>query len=175
MLTQRRRPISNRVSLECVFPAHLGFSPDPGPRWQPSDFDFDRDYPRLQTMNSLYFSTNPNLRNFETVERTMGGAAATRDFFRLFLLPGREHCGGGDGAWAVDYLTYLDGWVENGVAPDSITTFHPKNSNPDVDLQFPLAPDAIGFSRPAYPYPARTVYRGKGDPNSANSFEARGR
>ena len=49
---------------------------------------------------------------YETVKRTMAGLAATGDSFRLFVVPRMKHCTGGDGAFAVDYLSYLEGRVE---------------------------------------------------------------
>ena len=55
---------------------------------------------------------------YETVEKTMGGLKATEDFYRLFPIPGMNHCGGGDGVSTFDYLSYLEAWVERGEAPD---------------------------------------------------------
>lgn len=46
------------------------------------------------------------------VEKTMGGRTATQELFRLFIIPGMDHCTGGDGPFAVDYLSYLEAWVE---------------------------------------------------------------
>jgi feruloyl esterase len=115
----------------------------------------------------------------------MGGRAATQDFFRLFVLPGMGHCSGGDGAFAVDYLSYLEDWVEAGKAPTEIMSFHVRNEdllsgmregriNFEKEwkkrLRFPLDPMFIGFSRPVFPYPTKAKYRGHGDPNLAKSF-----
>jgi len=176
---------------------YLGFFPDPGPSWQPGNFDFDRDHERLGMMESLYASTNPDLRKFkaaggkllvyqgwndeavkplstidyyETVERTMGGRAATQDFFRLFMLPGVGHCAGGEGAYAFDSLGYLEAWAEAGNPPGMIVAAHLKSAA-EPFVTFPLAPSAVDFSRPAYPYPLQAKYRGRGDPNSAASFQ----
>jgi len=176
---------------------YMGFTPDPGPGWQPTDFDFDRDYKRLGMMESLYRATNPDLRAFkarggklivsqgwydsgspmpletvdyyETVERTMGGEKSTHDFFRLFMVPGRDHCGGGDGAWAVDYLSYLEAWVESNRPPDVMLGSHPKDAN----VKYPIDSGAVQFSRPLYPYPLRAQYTGRGDPNNAANFAAK--
>ncbi len=41
------------------------------------------------------------------VEREMGGAEATGEFFRLFMVPGMAHCAGGPGAWDTDYVAPL--------------------------------------------------------------------
>jgi hypothetical protein len=186
---------------------YLFFLPEPGPTWKLSDFDFDRDYTRLPLMETIYDSSNPDLRKFkaaggkmiayqgmndnsvlprstidyyEAVTRTMGGPAETRDFFRLFLLPGVLHCTGGSGAFAVDYLSYLEAWVENGRAPDELLSSHisfDDMSGTKFDaaeyerrLDFPLDPGKVTFSRPVYPYPVTTKYAGHGDPREALSF-----
>ena len=101
----------------------------------------------ITLMETLYDSSNPDLRRFkaaggkmiiyqglndtavlpratvdyfETVERTMGGRVATQEFVRFFLLPGAQHCLCGDGAWAVDWLSHLEAWVEKGQAPKKV-------------------------------------------------------
>jgi len=61
---------------------------------------------------------------YETVERTMGGRAATQDFLRFFTMPGMGHCGGGAGANDFDYLSYLESWVEQGQAPEGLVGAH---------------------------------------------------
>ena len=176
---------------------YMGFMPAPGPSWKSSDFDFDQDYKRLGMLESLYASTNPDLRKFkaaggklilwqgwadgtisplstidyyETVERTMGGAAATRDFFRLFMLPGVEHCWGGEGASVVDFLSYMEAWVEKNQAPDIMMSAHVKASSFSDLLNWPTDPTLIGFTRPVYPYPLQAKYKGTGDPNKAENF-----
>ena len=114
--------------------------------WTSSNYDFDRDYKRLG-LAALYTDTNPDLRHFkaaggkllvyqggtdttemptaivdyyETVEKVMGGSKPTQDFFRLFVIPGMNHCGGGVGAYSIDYLTYMENWVERDQAPDEM-------------------------------------------------------
>jgi feruloyl esterase len=157
--------------------------------------DYARDYQRLSTMEAIYGASNPDLREFkhaggkfllyhgwadvlppqntvdyyETVERTMGGHAATQEFLRLFMIPGMGHCGDGDGAWVIDYLSYLEAWVEKDQAPETVIGYHVKREDlPRVD--FPLNPALVEFSRPVYPYPFWAKYRGTGDPHDAASF-----
>ena len=56
---------------------------------------------------------------YEGVEKLMGGRAQTRDFFRLFLIPGVHHCAGGPGLTEFDALTLLvELGPEKGQAPD---------------------------------------------------------
>ncbi|MDX2145740.1 MAG: tannase/feruloyl esterase family alpha/beta hydrolase [Rhodospirillaceae bacterium] len=181
---------------------YLGFMPDPGPAWQPTDFDFDRDYKRLGMMETIYSGSNPDLRAFkarggkmisyqgwadqsvvplnvidyyELAERTMGGQAAIQDFYRLFMVPGMNHCRGGVGADAIDYLSYLETWVEKGEAPDMMLAARVK---PEVAMdfqsgyRFPLTADEIAFTRPAYPYPLQYRFKGTGDADDASNHEA---
>jgi feruloyl esterase len=205
---------------------YLNFMPPPGPNWKLSSFDFDRDYKRLGQIDSLYSASNPDLREFkraggkmilyhgwnddgpspaqtidyyEAATRTMGGLKPTQDFFRLFLIPGMIHCTGGEGAYAIDYLSYLEDWVEHGQEPDKLVGAHPDDTylirseqallppnyraeHPEKDeralatdgawdLQFPIDPDVpITFTRPIYPYPLHAKYKGDGDPNKAVNF-----
>lgn len=186
---------------------YAAFDPDPGPAWQPEGFDFDRDYKRLGVADALADAVNPDLRKFkaaggkllvyagwsdaagmplhavdyyETVERVAGGRAATQDFFRLFVIPGMEHAYG-DGAFAVDWLSYLEAWVEHQRPPDELVSFHVKlddlNLNDAGDRRelarrttYPLNPNTIEFSRPVYPYPTTVRYSGYGDARDSASF-----
>lgn len=181
--------------------AYLGFMPAPGREWQLDDFDFDRDPQRMALAESLLgAANNPDLRRFkaaggklilyqglqdeadipadaidyyETTERTMGGRKVAQDFFRLFLIPGMNHCSGGPGATVIDYLSYLEGWSEQGKAPDRIVGAHLDNVNHGASRQiiFPLDASApVRFTRPVYPYPIRAKYKGRGDTNDAASF-----
>jgi feruloyl esterase len=182
---------------------YMAFIPDPGPSWKPADFDWDRDPPRLAMMESLYSGSNPDLRRFkaaggklivyqgwadqsvlplniidyyETAERTMGGRAPTQEFLRLFMIPGMNHCYGGEGAYTIDYLSGLEAWVERGEAPDALRSVHPKTESPlgvTWGAALPGAEDTL-FSRPAYPYPLQPRYLGKGDPRDAESYLPQG-
>lgn len=67
-----------------------------------------------------------SLDYFESVQQKMGD---TRDFHRLFMVPGMNHCGGGEGPWQVDWLGVLERWVENGEAPTALTATHPENGS----------------------------------------------
>jgi feruloyl esterase len=101
----------------------------------------------------------------------LGGAAALAPFLRLFMIPGMAHCGGGDGPEAVDWLSVLEAWVENGTAPASITAMKPvKRLTYPNEYRFPLAAAEIAFARPVFPYPAYARYTGSGDPKATVSF-----
>lgn len=60
----------------------------------------------------------------QSVQGRVGDAAP---FYRLFMVPGMNHCGGGRGPWQVEWLGALDRWVEQGDAPDALTGRHPSN------------------------------------------------
>jgi len=197
----------------------LGFMPDAGPNWQRQDFDFNRDYKRLGTMEALYHGSNPDLRKFkeqggklilyhgwsdaggggiaplktvdyyETVEKTMGGRAATQGFLRFFMVPGMGHCSGGTGANDFDFLSYLEAWVEHGKAPDVMVGAHvdsdafwrkAQTENTDTEKlmagwkAFLADPASRTFTRPVYPYPAYAKYKGTGDPTKAENFVSGG-
>jgi Tannase and feruloyl esterase len=176
---------------------YMGFVPAAGPVWKSTDFDFDRDYKRLGMLESLYASTNPDLRRFKTaggklimyhgwadggisplntidyyeaVGRAMGGPKATRDFLRLFMVPGMDHCSGGEGASTIDFLGYMEAWVEHGHAPDVMISAHLKSDTDTRSTGLPLDPHQIAFTRPLYPYPAQARYKGVGDINQAENY-----
>jgi hypothetical protein len=194
---------------------YLLYRPAAGGSWRIQDFDFDHDYQRLG-LGAMYTDSNPDLRRFkaagakllvaqggydgleipgaifdyyETVERTMGSRADTMDFFRLFLVPGMRHCSAGDGAFAVDYLTYLEAWVEQARAPevmigahvdtDYLLTQSTEEEGSPRDrvwwaafrLTYPLDAEVpVTFTRPFYPYPAYAKYTGRGSPSDARNF-----
>ena len=163
----------------------MGRFPALGRGWAPETYDFSSDYKRNDVMETLYAADNPDLRRFknaggkfinysgwndmgtvpagaidyyQTVERTMGGRAATQEFFRLFVIPGALHCRGGDGAESIDFLTNIENWVEHGKAPDVMVGSHKD------------ATGAVAFTRPVYPYPIQVHYKGVGDPKDAANF-----
>ena len=51
---------------------------------------------------------------YESALRTMGDKE-TKEFYRLFLIPGMFHCSGGVGCGTVDWLTPMVDWVEEGI------------------------------------------------------------
>lgn len=98
------------------------------------------------------------------------GEDAVRDSVRFYLVPGMDHCAGGDGAFIVDWLSAMEDWVERGQAPGVLDAAHPA-----------LVPGARGlpplqshpYSRPLCPYPLVATYNGRGDTADAANFECR--
>ena len=83
--------------------------------------------------------------------------AETRDFYRLFMVPGLGHCAGGPGATDFDAMSALERWVEEGVAPEVIAARR-------------VVDGEVVFERPLCAYPAVARYDGVGDPDAAASF-----
>ncbi len=86
--------------------------------------------------------------------------ANVADYCRLFLVPGCLHCGGGPGASDVDWLSAIVDWVEKGKAPDTLIASKKENGK-------------VVMTRPLYAYPETAIYKGNGDPNSADSFQVK--
>lgn len=63
---------------------------------------------------------------YEDVGRRMG---RTDDFYKLYLVPGMLHCGGGPGPSNVDWLSILDRWVTQSDAPAELTAAGANNSS----------------------------------------------
>jgi tannase/feruloyl esterase len=81
----------------------------------------------------------------------------TRDFFRLFMVPGMAHCGGGVGPDQNDAVTAMIDWVEKGKAPDSIVASKITNGR-------------VVRTRPLCPYPQVARYKGDGSIDEAANF-----
>ena len=104
-----------------------------------------------------------------------GNLEETERFYRLFMLPGVGHCGGGPGPnnfgqetqIAVspdpehDVVSALMQWVERGTAPEKLITTKFNNDDPKQGIQ---------MQRPLYPYPTEPVYNGTGNTDKAESF-----
>lgn len=95
---------------------------------------------------------------YAQVHTRHGGLEATRDWFRVFLVPGMFHCRGGDAPNEFDLLSAMVAWVEKGVAPDAVLA---------TQLN---ADKSVKRTRPLYAYPAYAEYSGKGDVNDAANW-----
>jgi feruloyl esterase len=97
---------------------------------------------------------------YEAVQEAMGGEREASSFYRLFMVPGMGHCGGGPGPSAFDALDALESWVENGKPPDRIPASH-------------VSDGKVDRTRPLCPYPLVARYQGAGSTDEAASFECR--
>ncbi|KAF7550751.1 hypothetical protein G7Z17_g5504 [Cylindrodendrum hubeiense] len=100
-----------------------------------------------------------SIRYLQEVEQIMGGEVATKDFFRLFLAPGVDHCGFGPTPGAVPTAPFnaLLSWVENGVVPEILEAETLPNST-------------AHFTRKICRYPLVAKYRGRGDRAAAKNY-----
>ena len=102
----------------------------------------------------------PTIDYYETMTRTMGGPEPTRKFARFFAIPGMDHCAGGEGASAINYMAAITDWVEKGEAPEKLRGVHVVAGAPldyfGVDLPL-LDPKYIAFERDHYAWPKGSV------------------
>lgn len=114
---------------------------------------------------------------YEQVAKANGGLEKTQEFYRLFMVPGMNHCSGGIGASnfggvgqqippvrdaAHDLQTAMENWVERGTPPAQFTGTKFTDSEP--------ATRTVQFTRPVCLYPAVPRYTGTGDPNDDSNF-----
>jgi hypothetical protein len=154
----------------------------PKPDYDYRTFDFDRDIHTLDDWSKLADAKNPDLSKFkkrggkllmtygwaDTILQPMMGVnyyeqavakngSDTTQFFRLFMAPGMEHCGGGIGPDRHDSMTAIIDWVEKGKAPDSMV------ASREVDKR-------VVRTRPLCPYPQVARYSGQGSIDDAANF-----
>ena len=154
----------------------------PQPDYDYKTFNFDRDIRLLDDWSKQADAKNPDLAQFrkrggkllmtygwaDSILQPMMGvnyyeqAVAengrnTTDFFRLFMVPGMAHCGGGIGPDRHDAMTAMINWVEKGKAPDSMQASRVVNNQ-------------VVRTRPLCPYPQVARYSGKGSIDDAANF-----
>ena len=96
-----------------------------------------------------------SIHYFESVHAASGALADSS--YRLFMAPGMNHCGGGDGPNTFDMLTALEQWREHGNPPGAVVASHVTNGKVDR-------------TRPLCPYPAVARYKGSGSTDEASNF-----
>ena len=113
---------------------------------------------------------------FERFERLAGGPVPAAAFMRLFVYAGMDHALRGPNAGRVDYCTHLERWIEptSHRAPDQPLLQRRRETDDDAPLFAAAALDEkdVAFTRPAYPYPLRAMYKGYGDVNRWQSWYA---
>jgi feruloyl esterase len=105
-------------------------------------------------------SPDASVNYYKSVLERMGGASKVQGSYRLFMVPGMAHCGGGDGTSTFDMLTALEQWVEAKKAPDQIAASR-------------LRDGKVDRTRPLCPYPQVAVYKGSGSTDEAANFSCR--
>ncbi len=102
-------------------------------------------------------------------------------FYRLFMVPGLQHCTGGPGPTSFgndefaalastpndadhDILLALDRWVTQGVVPDKLI------GSGTIGADAKSGAKGTPVTRPLCAYPAVARYKGQGDTNAAENF-----
>lgn len=155
------------------------------PNWDYKTLDPEADFPLAEkAIRTNMDATDPNLKKFvdrggkllmyhgwsdpgippmNTVEyykkvvTTLGGVSKTTNSIRLFMIPGMNHCQGGDGTDKFDGIAALSEWVEGGKAPERIPASHQTAGKVDR-------------TRPLCPYPEAAAYEGSGSTDDAANF-----
>jgi Tannase and feruloyl esterase len=157
------------------------------PSWNFKTLNFDADVDLADNMdNGLLNAIDPNLKpffgrrgklllyhgwndqliaprntiNYYTSVVTAVGSAASSDSIQLFMAPGANHCGGGEGPSNFDALSAIEQWVEKGKAPTEIIASH-------------MSSGVADRTRPLCPYPQIAQYKGTGSTDDAASFACR--
>ncbi len=155
------------------------------PNWDYKTLDFDKDVALADEIdNGAINATDPNLTAFfrrggkilmyhgwndqliaprnsinyyTRVVKALGGVDKVSNSIRLFMVPGMNHCAGGDGTSSFDGLAALEQWVEQKRAPAQILGSH-------------LTNNAVDRTRPLCPYPQMATYKGSGSIDDVTSF-----
>jgi feruloyl esterase len=147
-----------------------------------SQFDIDHDPARVGELRQILDASDPDLSAFrrhggkllmyfgwadpqlnprmgveyyETVVDRMG--PSTDEFFRLFMVPGMFHCGGGVGTSQFDTTTPLVKWVEKDTPPARIEASR-------------VVAGKVVRTRPLCAYPMTARYKGTGSIDEAANF-----
>jgi feruloyl esterase len=147
-------------------------------KWDPATFDVDADLARAEAQDAgaakamepdlgpfvarggkllIYHGTTDGLipygnsvNYYNSVVGSLG-ADRSRDSVALYLVPGMDHCAGGEGAFVVDWLSALETWDATGKPPAVIRGLRP------------AAGAAKPFTRPICAYSQVPRYNGTGD------------
>jgi hypothetical protein len=106
--------------------------------------------PAIPWRQSVYY--------YNKVINEYGGLANAKDFYRFFLIPGMGHCSGGVAGFnpANTAFDTMVNWVENGVAPDTLTL------------------TSATRSRLHCTWPQTAIYNGSGSTDDAASYHCGG-
>jgi feruloyl esterase len=144
-------------------------------------FDVNADLDKIQMSRTILDATDPDLARFKArggkmityfgwadpalnplmgvdyYESVTKATPGTPDFYRLFLVPGMQHCGGGAGTSTFDAFTPLVKWVEKGTPPETIPAARVVDGKPVR-------------TRPLCAYPQSAIYKGAGSIDEAANF-----
>lgn len=154
------------------------------PQWALADFSFERDVVLAEDKAGFMNALDTNLKPFfdrggkiisyhgwndpqisplnvtqyyDRVVAAMGGRDRVAADYRLFMVPGMNHCQGGIGTSTFDMLAALEQWVEGKKAPDSIPASRSEGGK-------------VVRTRPLCAYPQVATYTGSGSTDDAANF-----
>jgi feruloyl esterase len=104
--------------------------------------------------NDQLISPQNSINYYRSVAETL------RSSVRLFMVPGMNHCAGGDGTSTFDAVGAIEQWVEQKHAPVQIIASHMTNGTPGIGDR----------TRPLCPYPQVAQYKGTGSTDDAANF-----
>jgi feruloyl esterase len=153
--------------------------------WDYMTFDFDSGMARADRLDGgVTNAINPDLRPFfrrggkllqyhgwndpgispfnsidyyNSVVEFMGGADKLEGSYRLFMVPGMDHCAEGEGPNTFDAIGAIEQWVERGKAPERVIASRWTDGKVDR-------------TRPLCPYPQVAKYKGTGSTDDAANF-----
>ena len=165
--------------------AYLRYAVFQDPNWDYMTFDFDSGMALADRIDDgLTKASDPNLRDFfqlggrllqyhgwsdpsisplnsinyyNSVLDFMGGPINVRASYRLFMVPGMDHCDEGDGPNTFDSIGAIEKWVETGKAPEAIIATQLKEGK-------------VVRDRPLCPFPQVATYKGTGSIDEAANF-----
>jgi len=150
------------------------------PEWEFSKFNFesDEEIARAVKASEPLNALDPDLRKFakrgskliqyhgwndpqippefsveyyRSVGKQMGDVGR---FYRLYMVPGMAHCGGGEGTSSFDMLAELESWVERNRPPAEVPARRIQDQR----------------TRPLCPFPQVAKYKGRGSIDEAANF-----
>ena len=160
--------------------------------WDPATYDGEADVARAEAQDGgAAKAMDPNLSAFVarggkllTYHGTTDGlipyansvnyyesvrAALGRDQIEnnvaLYLVPGMDHCSGGEGAFGVDWIGALEEWDATGQKPTALAASHPA-----IPIGPPGTPLSEPFTRLVCAYPQVAKYQGNGDDADAANW-----
>ncbi len=163
------------------FMRYMAF-PEKNPSYDWRSFNIESDPARMEGIRKILDATDTDLSSFhsaggklvmyygwadpalnalmgveyyEKMAERMG--ASSREFFRLFMVPGMFHCTDGVGVSNFDWLSPVIDWVEKGKPPERIVGSLTVNGR-------------VERTRPVCAYPQVARYRGSGSIDDAANF-----
>ena len=80
--------------------------------------------------NDQLISPGNTINYYNSVVKELGPDTALKSI-RLFMVPGMDHCVGGDGPSMFDGMAALEQWVEQQKAPEQLIAAHLASGKPD--------------------------------------------